>query len=128
MSAYDWMGSALCAQTDPGIFFRTNGGSHSSTKARNVCSVCPVRARCEAHVRRLEGSADESRRHGTWAGRLPRERAEIGGERQARDKDRDAAIARLTEQGESAAAIAQQVGCTSRTVIRVRARQRQVTA
>jgi WhiB family redox-sensing transcriptional regulator len=42
----DWRDDALCAQTDPEIFFPDKGGSTREAKA--VCARCDVRAACLA--------------------------------------------------------------------------------
>lgn len=39
-----WMGEALCAQTDPEVFFPTIG--RAGAEAKRVCAVCPVRQDC----------------------------------------------------------------------------------
>lgn len=41
-----WRDEALCAQTDPTVFFPEVGAN--ATAAREVCAVCPVRAACLA--------------------------------------------------------------------------------
>lgn len=38
--------SALCAQTDPELFFPERGDLGSSRRARAVCGRCEVRAEC----------------------------------------------------------------------------------
>lgn len=115
MSAYDWMGSALCAQTDPDLW---HGDGNWQTGAR-ICQACPVQAQCLAHAEAMEQQA--SHRYGTWGGttrsqRNARARARAG----TRSYDDD--IARLTRLGRSAREIAEQLGCTSRTVSRARQR------
>jgi len=62
----DWRDSALCAQTDPAIFF-PEGGSAGPAKA--VCAVCPSRLPC------LEWSLERDEL-GVWGGmsRAERER------------------------------------------------------
>lgn len=54
-----WVKDALCAQTDPEIFFPEKGGS--TRDAKKVCDQCQVRAACEA-------TADyHHERFGIWA-------------------------------------------------------------
>lgn len=40
-----WAG-ALCAQTDPELFFPARGDGATSRRARQVCGRCEVRAEC----------------------------------------------------------------------------------
>lgn len=40
----DWRDDALCAQTDPEIFFPGKGGPTAAAKA--ICGRCPVRVAC----------------------------------------------------------------------------------
>ena len=42
--ATDWMRNALCAQTDPELFFPAPGMPNRD--AKRVCAACPVRAEC----------------------------------------------------------------------------------
>jgi WhiB family redox-sensing transcriptional regulator len=65
----DWRSAALCAQTDPELFFPEKGGSPAP--ALRVCRVCPVRLPCLAFA--LAG--DE--RHGVWGGLSERERRRV---------------------------------------------------
>lgn len=39
-----WRAVALCAQTDPDIFFPENG--HNPWIAKRICAGCPVRVDC----------------------------------------------------------------------------------
>ena len=41
-----WREEALCAQTDPDVFFPAVGANAST--ARRVCTACPVRTDCLA--------------------------------------------------------------------------------
>lgn len=40
----EWRDSALCAQTDPELFFPDKG--ESSLTAKRICGQCPVREEC----------------------------------------------------------------------------------
>ena len=40
----DWRDEALCAQTDPELWFPDHGGSNTAAKA--ICARCPVRVAC----------------------------------------------------------------------------------
>ncbi len=73
-----WQDFALCAETDPDIFFPEKGGS--TTPATSVCSQCLVQAEC------LEYALSHDIRHGIWGGmsdndrrRLSRERRRVSG-------------------------------------------------
>lgn len=44
----EWTVDALCAQTDPEIFFPGKGGT--TRAAKEVCAECPVRAKCLAYA------------------------------------------------------------------------------
>jgi WhiB family redox-sensing transcriptional regulator len=61
-----WVDEALCAQTDPEIFFPTKGGDPS--RAKRVCQACPVRAEC------LAAAITDPSLEGIWGGLSPRER------------------------------------------------------
>lgn len=56
----DWMDYALCAETDPEIFFPGKG--KPNREARQVCSSCEVRSEC------LEYALDNEERFGVWGG------------------------------------------------------------
>jgi WhiB family redox-sensing transcriptional regulator len=60
------MDLALCAETDPEVFFPEKGGS--TRDARKVCRGCEVRAEC------LEFALENGIRHGIWGGLSERER------------------------------------------------------
>ena len=61
-----WMADAVCAQTDPDLFFPEAGGS--SKAAKKLCAECPVRAQCLAYA--LKNGETE----GIWGGASPKER------------------------------------------------------
>ncbi|MGJ9583291.1 WhiB family transcriptional regulator [Actinotignum sp. GS-2025b] len=72
-----WRESALCAQTDPDVFFPEKGGS--TAPATSICHECPVREEC------LEYALQHDIRHGIWGGmsdndrrRLSRQRRRVG--------------------------------------------------
>lgn len=64
-----WKAEALCAETDPEIFFPEKGGS--TKRARDVCAECPVRAAC------LEYAIANREPDGVWGGLTPRKRQEL---------------------------------------------------
>jgi WhiB family redox-sensing transcriptional regulator len=76
----DWRADALCAQTDPEVFFPERGGSPAAAKA--VCRVCPVRVSCLAFAL----AAGEV--FGVWGGLTARERRRLLhlGSRAGRDR------------------------------------------
>ena len=63
-----WMQDALCAQTDPEVFFPELGGSTRAAKA--ICAQCPVMARCRAY-------AVEHHERGVWGGTSDGDRARL---------------------------------------------------
>ena len=64
-----WQDRALCAQTDPEIFFPEKGGS--TREAKKICARCPVRAEC------LEYALKNDERFGIWGGLSERERRRL---------------------------------------------------
>jgi WhiB family redox-sensing transcriptional regulator len=65
----DWTDLALCAQTDPEVFFPEKGGS--TREAKRVCAACDVRAQC------LEYALEHEERFGIWGGMSERERRRL---------------------------------------------------
>lgn len=57
-----WQDSALCAQTDPDMWFPEKGGSTRAAKA--ICASCPVRAECLDYALEHEDIGA----HGIWGG------------------------------------------------------------
>lgn len=113
----DWMDSALCAQTGPEVFF-PEGSGHSYRTAKTVCARCPVKAACEAHAQNLERGLSHPYRHGAWGGQAPRTRAKTSTTSSAVEA-RDAEIRRLAAARWGNRAIARELHCGERTVIRV---------
>ncbi|MFJ2110554.1 WhiB family transcriptional regulator [Streptomyces sp. NPDC087850] len=60
MSGALWRADALCAQTDPELFYPEPGGSHAV--AKRVCMACPVRREC------LNYAIDSGQTWGIWGG------------------------------------------------------------
>jgi WhiB family redox-sensing transcriptional regulator len=89
-----WQESALCAQTDPELFFPEKGGS--VREAKKVCMACPVRAEC------LEWALDTGERYGIWGGLSERERRKVKKQRDAA-KQAPAEPEPAAEPGEQAA-------------------------
>lgn len=66
--------SALCAQTDPELFFpQTWQSSTQIQQAKSICKVCPVKAECLAEALREEYN------DGIWGGLTPAERSRLMG-------------------------------------------------
>lgn len=65
-AAAAWQDLALCAETDPEMFFPEKGGS--TREAKRVCAACEVRAEC------LGYALDHDERFGIWGGMSERER------------------------------------------------------
>ena len=68
-----WQDFALCAETDPDIFFPEKGGS--TAPATSVCASGPVQAEC------LEYAISNDIRHGIWGGMSDNDRRRISRER-----------------------------------------------
>lgn len=55
-----WQAQALCAQTDPEVFFPEKG--IPTREAKRVCASCPVQEEC------LEYALKNDERFGVWGG------------------------------------------------------------
>lgn len=64
-----WVQEALCAQTDPELFFPEVGGSTKA--AKRICGACPVEAECLEYALRM------GQREGIWGGKSSRELAKL---------------------------------------------------
>lgn len=64
-----WQDSALCAQTDPEVFFPALGSP--GRDAKRVCRLCPVRAEC------LEYAIETRQAHGIWGGTSEKQREAV---------------------------------------------------
>src|SRR5690349_16680836 len=42
----DWHLDAVCATTDPELFFPNDGDRHAARRARELCATCPVAQQC----------------------------------------------------------------------------------
>lgn len=58
----DWHASALCAQTDPALFWP--GVGESTAPAKRICRRCPVRESCLADA--LADAAADRLGYGRW--------------------------------------------------------------
>ena len=70
MNDLPWTADALCAQTDPDLFFPEPGAQsvHQTRAAKKVCGSCGVVAECLAYA--LNKNID----YGVWGGMSPRQR------------------------------------------------------
>ena len=58
----DWHLDAVCASTDPELWFPVKGDRHTADKAKEFCATCPVAQQC------LEFALANEEREGIWAG------------------------------------------------------------
>lgn len=65
-----WTRDALCAQTDPEIFFPEEDWQ-TARKAKTICARCDVRAACLAYALRNRET------DGVWGGLAPKERQRL---------------------------------------------------
>lgn len=65
----DWMSEGRCRDTDPAVFFPSDGIGVQS--AQRICSDCPVKSPCLEYA--LANRVD----HGVWGGTSERERRRI---------------------------------------------------
>jgi len=72
-----WQAYALCAETDPEIFFPEKGASIHD--ARKICRACGVRREC------LEFALRHDERYGVWGGKSERERRVLRRARRSTD-------------------------------------------
>lgn len=62
-----WVRQALCAQTDPELFFPPKG--QPATEAKRVCNACSVKPQCLLYAINAPMALD-----GIWGGLTPKER------------------------------------------------------
>lgn len=72
-SVLGWQAEALCAQTDPDVFFPEKGGS--TRDAKMICSECAVRLEC------LQYALEKDEKFGIWGGLSERERKKLHAEK-----------------------------------------------
>ena len=110
--APDWMAQAACAGADPALFYAT----HSATTrlAKRICAGCPVQAECLAHALALD------ERFGIWGGQAPRSRRRLIAGQPRRPDPRLKRVRALVAAGRSNVEIAALLGCSDRTVGRIR--------
>jgi WhiB family redox-sensing transcriptional regulator len=64
-----WRLQAVCAETDPELWFPGKGGS--SEEAKKVCRACPVRNEC------LDWALRTNEPYGVWGGLSTHERRKL---------------------------------------------------
>ena len=57
---FSWQEEALCAQTDPELFFPETGGL--PREAKKICGTCPVKQKC------LDYAITHNETEGIWGG------------------------------------------------------------
>ncbi len=114
----EWMAAGLCAQVDPELFFPELGAPTREAKA--VCAGCEVRVECLAYaLAHREG-------HGVWGGCSERERRRMHrpvlrqGPPGRRRPDKREGVVRQLAVTLTDPEIAVRLGCSSRTVLRIR--------
>lgn len=114
----DWQDGALCAQTDPELWFP--GVGEPAIPAKRICAVCPVREACLDYA-----LAAGPRIYGIWGGTTEKERRQLrtvprpSGPRET-TLARQRRVEQLTLLGWSVEQIAVELGVSSKTVIRAR--------
>ena len=113
-----WMTDGVCAQVDPELWFPEKGGSTREAKA--LCARCPVHPECLAYAL----AHDE--RFGIWGGASERDRRRMRrsvSTRQGapvRALDKRTGVIRQLATTLTDPEIAARLGCSSRTVLRIR--------
>lgn len=71
MESRAWMSGAVCAQTNPDLWFAEEGNYQASIEAKKVCQTCPVVAECGEYA--IKGNI----LYGIWGGMTLRERQAV---------------------------------------------------
>ena len=81
----DWREEALCAQSEPDIWYPPQGydGTQTTRIAKRICGQCPVQQPC------LDTALDHNEIHGIWGGLTHNERQEIRRHRRRRPMTRN---------------------------------------
>jgi len=114
----EWMTGGVCAQVDPDLWFPEKGGSTRQAKA--LCTRCPVHPECLAYAL----AHDE--RFGIWGGASERDRRRIKRTTTrpqaapVRAPDKRTGVIRQLATTLTDPEIAGRLGCSSRTVLRIR--------
>ena len=114
----EWTTDALCAQVDPALFYPEAG--EPNRDAKRICAGCEVRAECLAYA------LAHRERFGVWGGTTERERRRMCRPviRQApgrRRPDKREGVVRQLAATLTDPEIADRLGCSPRTVLRIRA-------
>lgn len=67
----DWYKDAVCAQTDPEMFFPQDDFGYTPKLALKICQTCPVRAKC------LETALNNREEYGVWGGMIASKRIKM---------------------------------------------------
>jgi len=115
IAAEPWREDAICAQTDPELFFPEKG--QSSAQAKALCHTCLSESECLAYALRNHET------FGVWGGTSEKERKAMRpstGAAAAAVEERRKRVRELYDQGWEDALIADALGCHVRTVLRIR--------
>lgn len=122
--ALPWTVGAACTSVGPDLWFPQPSDRAAATKAKAVCSTCPVVADCLAYALDQPESLD-----GIWGGltlternRARRQMRQHAPRRSAPAFDRHASAVRYRNEGVPTVEIALRIGVTERTVQRLLAR------
>ena len=107
-----WATDALCAQVDPELFYPEAGAPNRD--AKRVCAGCEVRAECLAYA------IAHRERHGVWGGTTERERRRLRRAPVMPAPDRRTGVIRQLATTLTDPEIAARLGCSARTVLRIR--------
>ena len=107
-----WMANGLCAEVDPELFYPEAGAPNRDAKA--VCAGCEVRAECLAYA------LAHRERHGVWGGTTERERRRLRRAPVTPAPDRRTGVIRQLATTLTDPEIAARLGCSARTVLRIR--------
>jgi WhiB family redox-sensing transcriptional regulator len=80
---YRWQDDALCAETDPELFFPEQGSPDPA--ARRTCRACPVQPECLEYA--LGFAGDQYLDFGIWAATSASQRKKILRERRKAEKE-----------------------------------------
>ena len=113
----EWMADGLCAEVDPELFYPEGG--ESNRDAKRICAGCEVRVECLAYA------LAHRERFGVWGGTTERERRRMRRPviRQApgrRRPDKREGVVRQLAATLTDPEIAVRLGCSARTVLRIR--------
>ena len=108
----EWMAGGLCAEVDPELWFPEKGGS--TREAKQLCARCPVHPECLAYA------IAHRERHGVWGGTTERERRRMRRAPGTPAPDRRTGVIRQLATTLTDPEIAVRLGCSARTVLRIR--------